>query len=255
MSVAVAREPEATESRQRSVPLGPFRKGTRQRVPFARTVSMRDDDFPTVVKELLAKRVAQRCSNQRCRRSTSGPQEDPNKAVNLGVAAHITAASPGGARYDPSLTPAQRRSPENGIWLCQTCGKLIDNDEKRYPVSTVREWKARAERVAAQDLERHPRPTSHRFIRLERLLSALLAEMQTDLSVSPLKCEFVLLKRAWAFWNGGTAFEYYFDDHPDLESQVQILENTGLVRDITNKNVKRYRMSEELVDYLTEGQE
>ena len=56
------------------------------------------------------------------------------------------------------------------------------------------------------------------------------------------------------FWNGGTAFEYHLDDHEDLESKIQILENMGLVRDVTNKNVKRYRMAEELVDYLTAEQ-
>jgi hypothetical protein len=92
-------------------------------------------------------------------------------------------------------------------------------------------------------------------MQLERLVPELLAEMQTDLSVSPFKREFVLLKRGWAFWNGGTAFEYYFDDHPDLDSKVQILENMDLVRDVTNKNVKRYRMAEELVEYLTGRQE
>jgi hypothetical protein len=82
----------------------------------------------------------------------------------------------------------------------------------------------------------------------------LLGEMQIDLSVRPLKREFVLLKRGWMFWNGGTAFEYYFDDHEELESKIQILENMGFVRDVTNKNVKRYRMAEELVDYLTSAQ-
>jgi hypothetical protein len=46
---------------------------------------------------------------------------------------------------------------------------------------------------------------------------------------------------------------HYFDDHEDLESKVQILENKGMVRDVTNKNVKRYRMAEALVDYLTGG--
>jgi hypothetical protein len=62
------------------------------------------DDFPTLIKEMLAKRVGYRCSNPGCRKPTSGPQEDPSKAVNVGVAAHITAASPNGPRYDPSLT-------------------------------------------------------------------------------------------------------------------------------------------------------
>jgi hypothetical protein len=46
--------------------------------------------------------------------------------VNVGVAAYITAASPGGPRYDPALTTDQRSGGENAIWLCQTCGKLVE---------------------------------------------------------------------------------------------------------------------------------
>jgi hypothetical protein len=211
---------------------------------------MRDDDFPIAVKELLAKRVAQRCSN--CDDPTSGPQEDPTKAINLGVAAHITAASPDGARYDPALTSAQRRSADNGIWLCQTCAKLIDNDAIRYPVPKVREWKARAEATAARNLERR-RPPSEPFARLERLMPELLAEMREDLSANPFMREFVVYKKGLSFWNGGTAFEYTSADEATLLSKVQIIENMRLVRDVTNKNVKRYRMTEELVEYLTGG--
>ena len=36
--------------------------------------------------------------------ATAGPLDDPAKAVNIGVAAHITAASPGGPRFDDTLT-------------------------------------------------------------------------------------------------------------------------------------------------------
>lgn len=53
----------------------------------------------------------------------------PRAATNAGVAAHITAASPGGARYDAALTPEARADIGNGIWLCQNHARLIDNDE------------------------------------------------------------------------------------------------------------------------------
>src|SRR5262249_48610826 len=86
--------------------------------------------------------------NPDCPRLTSGPSTDPNKAVNLGVAAHITAAAPGGPRYDAKLLPAERQAPENGIWLCQTCSVLIDKDVLKYPVSLLREWKRQAEASA-----------------------------------------------------------------------------------------------------------
>ena len=70
--------------------------------------------------------------------------------VNVGAAAHITAAAPGGARYDAALKPEQRSHILNAIWLCQNCAKLIDNDPSRYTAALLGEWKARAELQALQ---------------------------------------------------------------------------------------------------------
>lgn len=108
----------------------------------------RPDDFSIEVKELLAKRVGVRCSNPNCRQSTSGPAADSKKTVNIGVAAHITAASPGGARYDESLSQEERRGADNGIWCCQNCAKLIDNDAVLYTVDLLRKWKSCSEEAA-----------------------------------------------------------------------------------------------------------
>ncbi|HEV2256933.1 MAG TPA: hypothetical protein VGS06_27695, partial [Streptosporangiaceae bacterium] len=90
------------------------------------------DEFPSAVKTVLTQRTAGRCSNPDCGAVTSGPGLDPASVVNVGVAAHITAASRGGPRYDPALTPAERIAALNGIWLCHTCGKLVDTDTTRY---------------------------------------------------------------------------------------------------------------------------
>lgn len=106
------------------------------------------DDFSRLVKETLAKRVAFSCSNPDCKAITTGPELESKGAVNLGVAAHITAASPGGPRYDPALDPLERSAEANGLWLCQNCGKLIDSDVARYTVSTLRAWKTEAEHRA-----------------------------------------------------------------------------------------------------------
>jgi hypothetical protein len=103
------------------------------------------DDFSTLVKKALADRVGHRCSKPDCRALTTGPQDDPGKSVNLGVAAHITAASPGGPRYDPDLLPEERSASSNGIWLCQNCAKLVDNDVLRFPENVLRQWKTEAE--------------------------------------------------------------------------------------------------------------
>lgn len=110
------------------------------------------DDFSPATKSMLAARTGHACSNPDCRVVTEGPQADAHKAVNVGVAAHITAASKNFARYDPVLTSEQRESIINGIWLCQTCAKLIDNDEKTYSVALLYHWKLGAEHAAHQYL-------------------------------------------------------------------------------------------------------
>jgi len=111
------------------------------------------DDFLAKVKDTLARRAGMRCSNPNCRKPTTGPHDSPSKAVNIGVACHITGASPGGPRYDRTLSPEERSSIDNGIWLCQNCAKLVDNDEERYPVQTLREWKRIAEESVRHRVE------------------------------------------------------------------------------------------------------
>jgi len=103
------------------------------------------DDFSPNVKLLLAKRVSFMCSNPDCQRITTGPSSDPKKSINIGVASHITAAAPGGPRYDATLSQEERENPENGIWLCQKCAKLVDSDPQRYSQEVLRKWKSNAE--------------------------------------------------------------------------------------------------------------
>jgi hypothetical protein len=110
-------------------------------------------DFDEKTKRILALRVGYRCSNLQCRKQTTGPQQDVTKAISIGVAAHITAASPGGPRFDSTMSPEKRKSGENGIWMCQNCAKLIDSDEKGYTVDLLREWKKLSEEAALSELE------------------------------------------------------------------------------------------------------
>lgn len=111
------------------------------------------DDFTGLTKENLARRVGFQCSNEGCRRPTSGPHTLDDKSVSIGVAAHITAASPGGPRYDPQLAPNERSSITNAIWLCQACAKLIDSDSPRYSANVIRGWKERAEARIREAIE------------------------------------------------------------------------------------------------------
>jgi hypothetical protein len=112
------------------------------------------DDFPREVVRALRERVGGRCSNPDCRQPTSGPNEDDERATIIGVGAHITAAAPGGPRYDAQLSHEERSAITNGIWLCQNCGRLVDSDCGAYPVDVLRMWKGLAEHQARRALER-----------------------------------------------------------------------------------------------------
>lgn len=95
----------------------------------------RPADFSEAIKRDMATRAGHVCSY--CQAPTSGPSSEPNGTVNLGEAGHITAASPGGPRYDLSLTDEQRSSAENGIWLCRTHAALVDRDDSEFTVEQL----------------------------------------------------------------------------------------------------------------------
>lgn len=114
---------------------------------------MHRDDFPQRVKDILEERVNSICSNPDCRNSTRGPNSScMNKSINIGVAAHIRAASPKGPRYDPYMTPEERSSIYNGIWLCQNCAKLIDSEPNKYTIELLHQWKEAAESFANRNI-------------------------------------------------------------------------------------------------------
>ena len=136
------------------------------------------DDFSVRTKNTLARRVAFHCSNPDCAKRTSGPAIDPSKAVSIGVASHITAASPGGPRYDETLTAATRRSISNAIWLCADCARLIDSDPGRFRAVTLHEWKVSAERAARESLaQAHGQAASALATEIRVLRSELSASL------------------------------------------------------------------------------
>jgi hypothetical protein len=111
------------------------------------------DDFLKPVRDVLARRVGYKCSNPNCRILTTGPGDSAGGTVNVGVAAHITAAAKGGERFDPNLTKEARGSAENGIWLCQIHAKLVDDAPERFTVDLLREWKRLSEQAARLEIE------------------------------------------------------------------------------------------------------
>ncbi len=122
-------------------------------------MSRRSGDFTKPVKEELAARAGYRCSKPSCRALTTGPSESRSSGYsNIGVAAHIAAASPGGPRYDPEQTAEERGSRANGIWLCSTDAKAID-DEERLGRDLLEAWRDTAEELADSEKGR-PDPSA-----------------------------------------------------------------------------------------------
>ncbi|MCX6119886.1 MAG: hypothetical protein NT027_20315 [Proteobacteria bacterium] len=111
-------------------------------------------NFTSQIRELAYRRAGSICSQPSCRISLTGPSTtDQQSSVNLGVVAHITAASVGGPRYDATITDDKRNSIENAILLCQTCSVLIDkNNGNDYSVELLREWKCKHEKWMQDNL-------------------------------------------------------------------------------------------------------
>jgi len=88
------------------------------------------------------------------------------------------------------------------------------------------------------------------FAKAEQLMPELLAEMRRDLASHPLCREFVVMKKNNGYWAKGNELFYFYDDHPELDNKLRILESLELVRDITYNNATRFLMTERLAEYL-----
>jgi hypothetical protein len=103
------------------------------------------DDFTLETRRRLASRAGWICSFPGCRAHTIGATGDSEGVIDIGTAAHICAAAPGGPRYDATMSSQDRASVNNGIWMCRDHGKAIDSTDSRFTVEQLREWKGSAE--------------------------------------------------------------------------------------------------------------
>lgn len=120
------------------------------------------DNFSAKTVNSLALRAGHHCSMPTCGISTAGPSDSsPDKSVNIGVAAHITAAAPGGPRYDSTMSPEERGSIKNAIWLCQTHSRLIDVNPDAYSIAQLHQIKQSHETAQSARLEGVSSPHSN----------------------------------------------------------------------------------------------
>lgn len=94
----------------------------------------------TTVKQLFA-RSGNRCAFPKC---TSPIVQ--GKTI-IGKICHIKASKPGGPRYDPNQTAADRHGYNNLILLCGNHHTVIDDDEETYTVDRLLKMKADHEQI------------------------------------------------------------------------------------------------------------
>src|SRR6266404_590583 len=99
------------------------------------------DEFTPATKRKIEKQASGHCSNPTCRRLTHAVSSDGQREIDIGQASHICAAAPGGPRYDPNMTREERRAADNGIWLCDVCGRAVDSYDPKFSVELLHEWK------------------------------------------------------------------------------------------------------------------
>lgn len=114
------------------------------------------DDFSIKTVGILKQRAAYICSNPDCKCLTIAPSDaDDEKVIFNGVASRISSASPGGPRYDPSMTSEERSALNNGIFFCSNCSVLIDkNNGLDFSSVLLKAWKVNHEKWIKDNLNK-----------------------------------------------------------------------------------------------------
>lgn len=105
---------------------------------------MARDNFTPYTKEILGQSVGYHCVRPGCGLPTTAFNPSTGNMSRLGFAAHDSAASPGGPRFNEELTSEQRKALENGAHLCPTCARLVDIAPEHFPPGTLVFWQQKA---------------------------------------------------------------------------------------------------------------
>ncbi|VVE15702.1 hypothetical protein PCO31110_02905 [Pandoraea communis] len=141
------------------------------------------DDFNKDTVLQIAKRAGWRCSFPTCRADTVGATSDGEGEINIGTAAHICAAAPGGPRYDATMSREERSSAKNGIWMCRDHGKAIDSPDPQFTVALLHQWKRQAENESWRRVLRHEALPGHADVADPQLAERVRAAAEADLRV------------------------------------------------------------------------
>ncbi|MGR6520918.1 ABC-three component system protein [Rhodococcus erythropolis] len=109
------------------------------------------DRVPHAQEKVVISRSGNKCAYPDCGLDlTIDPQSAGDQPKATGKVAHIAAASPGGPRYDASMTPTQRSSAGNLVYLCGPHHDVIDSQLEYH----TREFLLGAKRVHEEAVKR-----------------------------------------------------------------------------------------------------
>jgi len=158
------------------------------------------------------------------------------------------------------LTPDERRSLSNGIWLCYTCAKLIDSDKSAYTTEKLHEWRQDAETAAKLALEQRRSTYTGDlgvFVEAQRLMPELIAEMIMDTKEddTSLIREFVVrISKKVTYCAGGKPRLYYYEDeHYNLLNMLDWMEEGSLITCISRRfenSPPVYHFNQEFYNWL-----
>lgn len=109
------------------------------------------DRVPPAQEKVVISRSGDSCAYPGCGLElTIDPQHVDDSPKATGKVAHISAASPGGPRYDESMTSKQRGSAENLIYLCGSHHDVIDSQLEFHTRDFLIDAKVSHERAVAR---------------------------------------------------------------------------------------------------------
>lgn len=190
---------------------------------------MREGDFNKNTITILYKRAGEHCCL--CKKITTKPHSDPEKFHNLGEAAHIQGLKNGpNLRFNPNLTINELKNARNGIWLCQTCHHIIDNDEITYTVEKLNEIKKNHENLIAkiQESGESLMPILNNKDREIRRYQKMITEMESEIDEKEILYSVKLNEAKFALSTIKNEREFLSEQLNKIKAEIIDLDNEVL---------------------------
>ena len=143
------------------------------------------------------------------------------------------------------MSSEQRKSINNGIWLCQECSVLIDKDPELYPIDTLLEWKIGAEETSKNSINNRKYAIEEEsFIGFEEESFIDFDDWYDGIeSRSPIQCDITSLLaacRGTNSWDNRSELKLYswLEDH--TEDQIYEIDDIVILQNIRKSLLEYY---------------